>query len=126
MDPTGEYLAGKTTRIALARKDGHGLKTLLVLINSKLLSFYLAESHKSASMGGGINISPELLNSLPIPKHISPANKTKTEGLADKVIAAKITIPQADTTALEQQIDQLVYALYGLTPTEIAIIEGAG
>jgi adenine-specific DNA-methyltransferase len=33
--------------------------------------------------------------------------------------------PQADTSALEKQIDQLVYQLYGLTNEEIAIIEQA-
>ena len=30
----------------------------------------------------------------------------------------------ADTTALEREIDRLVYALYGLTEAEIAIVEG--
>jgi hypothetical protein len=30
----------------------------------------------------------------------------------------------ADTSALEKQIDEMVYALYGLTPDEIAIVEG--
>ena len=30
----------------------------------------------------------------------------------------------ADTSALEAQIDQLVYKLYGLTEEEIAIVEG--
>jgi hypothetical protein len=28
-------------------------------------------------------------------------------------------------SALEQEIDELVYALYGLTPEEIKIVEGA-
>lgn len=124
MDVTGEYLAGKTTRIALAKKGGHGLRTLLVLINSKLLSFYLSESYRSASMGGGINISPELLNGLPIPRIISPLKKAEIEDLADKIRMAKTTIPQADTTALEQRIEQLVYTLYDLTPAEIALVEG--
>jgi hypothetical protein len=31
----------------------------------------------------------------------------------------------ADTTALEREIDQLVYALYGLTPEEIKIVGDA-
>ncbi len=30
-----------------------------------------------------------------------------------------------DTSALERDIDQLVYALYGLTPEEIKIVEAA-
>ena len=33
--------------------------------------------------------------------------------------------PSADTSALEREIDQQVYQLYGLTPEEIAIVEGA-
>lgn len=33
--------------------------------------------------------------------------------------------PAADTSALEREIDQQVYALYGLRPEEIAIVEGA-
>jgi len=32
--------------------------------------------------------------------------------------------PQADTSALEGEIDQLVYQLYGLTEDEIGIVEG--
>jgi len=32
--------------------------------------------------------------------------------------------PTTDTAALEAEIDQLVYQLYGLTPEEIAIVEG--
>ncbi len=33
--------------------------------------------------------------------------------------------PEADTTALEREIDQLVYKLYDLAPEEIAIVEEA-
>lgn len=33
-------------------------------------------------------------------------------------------VTNADTSALEKQIDKMVYALYGLTPEEIAIVEG--
>ncbi|HLB49472.1 MAG TPA: hypothetical protein VJL59_20865 [Anaerolineales bacterium] len=33
--------------------------------------------------------------------------------------------PAADTTALEREIDRLVYELYDLTPEEIAVVEGA-
>jgi hypothetical protein len=33
-------------------------------------------------------------------------------------------LPIADILALEKQIDEMVYALYGLTPEEIASVEG--
>ena len=60
---------------------------------------------------------------LPIPL----AGKEAQEGVAEKVgevLVAKKKDPEADTSALESQIDQLVYKLYGLTEEEIAIVEG--
>ncbi|MBI5327660.1 MAG: hypothetical protein HZB80_05145 [Deltaproteobacteria bacterium] len=33
-------------------------------------------------------------------------------------------LPNADTSAFERQIDEMVYKLYDLTPEEIAIVEG--
>ncbi len=41
-----------------------------------------------------------------------------------KILAAKQKDPSADTSALERQIDKMVYALYDLTPEEIEIVEG--
>ena len=43
---------------------------------------------------------------------------------ASAITAAKKINPAAGTSALEREIDQHVYALYGLTPEEIAIVEG--
>ena len=45
--------------------------------------------------------------------------------LVDKILSMKAADPDADTTDLENEIDQLVYALYDLTLNEIAIVEGA-
>lgn len=39
------------------------------------------------------------------------------------ILTAKKANPLADTTALETEIDQLVYELYGLTEEEIQIVE---
>lgn len=39
------------------------------------------------------------------------------------VLAAKKANPKSDTSALEKQINELVYKLYDLTEAEIAIIE---
>ncbi len=49
---------------------------------------------------------------------------SQIESLVDKILAAKKDNPQADVTALEKEIDQLVYKLYDLTEEEIRIIEG--
>jgi hypothetical protein len=44
--------------------------------------------------------------------------------LAERILAAKAKAADADVSKLEQEIDELVYALYGLTPEEIKIVEG--
>ncbi len=48
----------------------------------------------------------------------------KIETLVDKILAAKKKDPNADTSALEREIDKMVYELYGLTDEEIEIVEG--
>ena len=40
------------------------------------------------------------------------------------LFAAKKADSSADTTEWEKQIDHKVYELYGLTPEEVAIVEG--
>lgn len=52
------------------------------------------------------------------------ALRLEIEERVEKVFAAKWRDPEADTTALERKIDQLVYELYGLTEDEIKIVEG--
>jgi hypothetical protein len=44
--------------------------------------------------------------------------------IVEKIILAKKSNPSADTSALEAEIDRLVYELYGLTEEEIRIVEG--
>lgn len=39
-------------------------------------------------------------------------------------LSAKYADPAADTSALEREIDKIVYWLYGLTDEEIALVEG--
>ena len=43
--------------------------------------------------------------------------------IVDAIINERRNNPSCDTSSLENQIDQLVYSLYNLTPEEIAIIE---
>jgi hypothetical protein len=43
--------------------------------------------------------------------------------LFNRILAVKAAGPKADTTAFEQQIDNLVYRLYDLTYEEVKVIE---
>jgi hypothetical protein len=53
------------------------------------------------------------------------ADQKETADLVKKILAAKSRDAAADVSALEREMDGLVYALYGLTPEEIKIVEGA-
>jgi hypothetical protein len=50
--------------------------------------------------------------------------QAKVYAIVDRILTAKKRDPKTDTSKLEREIDQKVYALYGLTDAEIAIVEG--
>ena len=66
----------------------------------------------------------QFIEQLPIAS-ASPEQKNTVERLVDQILSAKKPNPEADVSALERQIDELVYGLYDLTPEEIQIVEGA-
>ncbi len=96
------------------------LKYLLAILNSKFAYKFLDSVRRSQ-----IGFYPDDLKKLPI-KKIPLSNQQPFITLVDQILAAKKKDPNADTSALEKQIDDLVYALYGLSPGEIAIVEGKG
>ncbi len=122
IDEIGEIIAGKTTLILTENKSElSNLKFLLALLNSKLPLFYIKEKYRGSSYNGGINFNVDMINNLPIPK-LSPDQQQPFIELVDKILIGKKT--GENTAHLEREIDQQVYALYGLTDDEINIIEG--
>jgi len=57
------------------------------------------------------------------PAKTAIANPKPIEALADQILAAKHDDPNANISAMEAEIDRLVYDLYGLTEEEIGIVE---
>jgi adenine-specific DNA-methyltransferase len=105
-------------------KGGGGieLKYLLGLLNSKLCYFWLY--HKGQRKGDLLQLFKGPLSEIPVAR--APSNQVGgVVTLVDRILAAKQRESEADTSVLERKIDQLVYALYGLTPEEIQIVEGA-
>ena len=123
IDCDGIVIPGKTTLI-ITCDNAKNLATLLALINSSVARFYLQEKYPASSYNKGITFTKDMINSLPIPSRLL-SDKGAIDGLVGLIIAKKGNDPEADTGALEREIDRLVYELYGLTPEEIAIVEGA-
>ena len=73
-------------------------------------------------MGGGINFSPDLVRSLPIP-HIPDDIVVILESLIDQVIQLKEINMYTDISHIVKEIDLIVYQLYDLNDEEIRTIE---
>ena len=60
----------------------------------------------------------------PLIAHVDRILTAKQQPPSSPFIKGELS--KADTSVLECRIDKMVYALYGLTPEEIAIVEGKG
>ena len=102
---------------------GEKLKFLLAILNSKVSEWYFNLIGTTTGMGTN-RWKKYKIELLPV-KIPSELQEKEIEALVDEILKAKEQNPSADSTDLENQIDQLVYQLYGLTEEEIAIIENA-
>ena len=123
LDSEGTTIPGKTT-LMITSENLQTLKLLLAIVNSSAAFFYLKEKYPASSYNQGTTFTREMINNLPLPE-IASENRVKLVSTVDHILAAKRHDPAADTSALESEIDRHVYALYGLTKEEIAIVGGA-
>lgn len=121
LDLDGQIIPGKSTLI-LASADVASLKYICAILNSRLIFCYIKERYSSSSYNGGIDFTKEMINDIPLPT--DEDKRTEIIVVVDQILALKKQNPIADTSALENEIDQLVYELYGLTPEEVALVEG--
>lgn len=102
--------------------SGKAIKYLCALLNSKLTTWYMNNTALNSGMGVTRWI-PISVERIPIPK-ITAAQQRPFSRLVDRILCAKTADPTADTRAEEAEINRLVYAMYGLTPAEVAAVEG--
>jgi hypothetical protein len=67
-DENNKYLAGKSTSVLVNLNGNINYNSINCILNSKLITFYLKEVFSSSGMGGGINFSPAVISTIPIPK----------------------------------------------------------
>jgi hypothetical protein len=114
---------------------GKNVKYLSGLLNSNPVTFFFKQWYAGGGLGEeGYRYKKAFLENLPLPP-ITPSNHpivNQIEQLVDQILTSKkhtsassVPNPQADTTALEREIDILVYKLYNLTYEEIKIIDPA-
>jgi len=119
---TSQFMCMNNLHTINLRDDKQNLLWILGLINSKLLNFYYQSLNPEAGEALA-EVKKENVEKLIIFNANSNQEKPIIK-LVTKILAAKRTDPQADTSAWEKEIDALVYQLYGLTEEEIRIVEG--
>ncbi|PIQ49611.1 MAG: type II restriction endonuclease [Cytophagales bacterium CG12_big_fil_rev_8_21_14_0_65_40_12] len=91
-------------------------KSDLGLLNSGLVLFFYGNITQTIR-GGYYRFIRQYLEQIPM------VDSTSLESKVDQILSLKKENPQADTSALEREIDLMVYELYGLSEEEIKIIE---
>jgi hypothetical protein len=117
------FVARDNLHIILPKNDTN-LLFVLGILNSACVGFLYSfiNPEKGEALA---QVKKNHVEELPIPKATASHQKPIIEAVKTILIAKKEN-PAADTSALEREIDQLVYDLYGLTSEEIAIVEGTG
>jgi hypothetical protein len=119
LDEFGELAPGVSVYSIIGKIEV--LKYVLGILNSKLINWYFRNRFDDKHLAGGyISMNTVLLQKIPICKS---EDTNQFVSIIEKILSIKRQSETADTTDLQNKIDQLVYQLYDLTEEEIKIIE---
>ncbi|ADG72616.1 Eco57I restriction-modification methylase domain-containing protein [Brachyspira murdochii] len=119
-DENNFYVNQKCFFIIDNKNNKNNLKYLTGILNSKVSHFWIRWNCPELQ-GGTRELSAIFFANIPIPEADSKTKNNITK-LVDQIIILKKQ--DKDTTALEKQIDEIVYSLYGLSDEEVKVVEG--
>ena len=108
------------TLVVITPKIKCDLKYILALFNSKLMNYVYKNKFKSTKTVFS-EIQARSVGELPI--KISDIYESEIINHVDNILSIKKINPQADSSALESEVDLLVYCLYNLTYDEVLIVD---
>jgi type I restriction-modification system DNA methylase subunit len=136
LDKIGYYPINTTYCIQPDDASDDGLKYILGILNSKLLTYFVRNKYlKTALRGGFIELRVFQVAKLPIFEISSKKRKFFVE-LVDKILFLKEKLDKLSENSneseklkeeidrIDRKIDEEVYKLYGLTDEEIKIVKG--
>jgi hypothetical protein len=135
IDTEGHYCNNKTFVLPTARLD------LLAILNSRVAFFYFSAVCAALESGAGkyLEFRAQYLIGFPVPLQPSEeetSHDSTLHELTQQMLDLHKRLPEVKTAhdrnvirrqieAMDREIDQLVYQLYGLTDKEIALVEEA-
>lgn len=112
------FIAEKTNFIM----TGENLKYIMAVLSSKLGFYIFYNFYSEITLGDvGFQYRKSSLEEFPIPE-VDKKTEKEIVNLVEKIIEGKKK--GIDTREFEEEIDRLVYWLYGLNEEEVGIIEG--
>lgn len=108
--------------IIVKESRDYPIEILVGIMNSKLATFFHFNHSPKATKGAFPKILVQDIKEFPLPKVNSDERKILMR-LVDDVTTIKKGKSIAETSVLENQIDFLVYHLYGLTYDEVLIVD---
>lgn len=120
-DNDGSY-ASINTNCFHSFSVGFHPKYVLAWLNSRLFQYTFECFFEGLKMQGGYLSYSSLYLSKMLIAQLTEQQQAPIIVLVDKILELKKS--GGDTTELENQIDQAVYALYNLTPEEIKLVKG--
>jgi len=112
--------------LILRHKDSVSLQLLLGILNSRLLSWFFCQINMVARRDDFPKTIIKQTRELPTPELRQARTKaieSKIETLVTRILSAKQKNAEEETAAMEQDLDQHVYNLYGLTEDEIDLVQ---
>lgn len=109
-----EYYSGNTTYFIPTNE-----KWLTGVLNSSVIEWFYSQI-SSRIRGGYLRAFSDYMRQIPIP---AAGSTTAIERTVTQILTAKAVDAAADVRVWEQEINERVYALYGLRPDEIQMIE---
>jgi len=121
VDKTGDILGVDTVENTFLTNLNFSLNFIAALFNSTLVNWY-AHRFIFCSALMTMHFDNYYVGKIPIPL-VSPEQQQPIIELSEQLLSAKWENPKAECAETERSIDALVYALYGLTDEEVAIVE---
>jgi len=120
-DLNGEFYS-TTTIYGYIKKEEvvESYKTLLAVMNSKLLWWYLVNTG-TVLANGYFRFKPNYIKPFPLP-NFSSKKAMILEKLVDEILQKKKQEPFADISKIIHEIDNIIFELYNLNEDEVKII----
>jgi hypothetical protein len=119
LDDKGHYVAGKSTIVVRSIEGRISLMTLVGILNSQLIRFYLQECFGVLGVDGGISFSGKIVKSIPLPNEFNgklPCVEATVRSLLEHCVEAK----PSDTAIAA--VNEAVFDAYEIADSERQMI----